>query len=410
MKIWLKYLIGIALGILSVFIIPVESSAAQSVINFIADLVVRFGRYIIIPLIFFSVATSVYKLRNENQLLKTSIWTFSTIIISTLILTAIGLVSALIIKLPRIPISVEKINEVPQFNWQTLLTKLFPYSAAETLLDGSYLLPCFIFAGLIGGAAVSYRNSSKPAITLFESLSEICYTVLTFIIDILCVGMIAIMARWTMNFTHILSLKVYNYLILMLFVDFVLITFVLYPIILRTLCHDHHPYKVIYSSIAPLMISLFSGDTNLALGINMHHGKENLGIRRRINSVSFPLFSIFGRGGAALVQTICFVLIMRSYSYLEITILDALWIGGISFVLSFALAEIPSGGPFFALTIMCSLYGRGFETGYLLLREVAPIVCAFAAAIDCITSIVGTYIVAVKTKMIEPVQDIRKFV
>ncbi len=410
MKIWLKYLIGIALGILSTLIIPVDSSLGQSVINFVADLVVRFGRYIIIPVMFFSVATSIYKLRNENQLLKTSIWTFSTIIISSLILTAIGLVSALIIKLPRIPISVEKINEVPQFNWQTLLTKLFPYSATETLLDGSYLLPCFIFAGLIGGAAVSYRNSSKPAITLFESLSEICYTVLAFIIDVLSVGMVAIMARWTMNFTHILSLKVYNYLILMLFVDFVLITFVLYPIILRTLCHDHHPYKVIYSSIAPLMVSLFSGDTNLALGLNMHHGKENLGIRRRINSVSFPLFSVFGRGGAALVQTICFVLIMRSYSYLEITILDALWIGGISFVLSFALAEIPSAGPFFALTIMCSLYGRGFETGYLLLREVAPIVCAFAAAIDCITSIAGTYIVAVKTKMIEPVQDIRKFV
>lgn len=410
MKIWLKYLIGIALGIISAFVIPVDSPTAQSVLNFISDLVIRFGRYIIIPLLFFSVATSIYKLREENQLLKTSIWTFSTIIISSLGLTLLGIISALLIKLPRIPITVEKINEASQFNWQTLLTKLFPYSALETLLDGSYLLPCFIFAGLVGGAAASDKNDSKVAFSLFESLSKVFYTVLAFVIDILCVGMVAIMARWTINLRHIFELKVYNYLILVLFVDFVLITFVIYPIILRTLCHDHHPFKVIYASIAPLMVAFFSGDTNLTLGLNMHHGKENLGIRRRVNSVSFPLFAIFGRGGSALVQSICFVLIMRSYSYLGITILDVLWITGISFALSFALAEIPSGGPFFAITIMCSLYGRGFETGYLLLRNVAPIICAFAAAIDCITAIVGSYIVAVKNKMLEPIQSVKKFV
>lgn len=410
MKIWLKYLIGIGLGIISAFVIPIDSPNAQSVLNFISDLVVRFGRYIIIPLLFFSVTTSIYKLREENQLLKTGIWTFSTIIISSLLLTFLGILSALIIKLPRIPITVEKINEASQFNWQDLLTKLFPYSALETLLDGSYLLPCFIFAGLVGGAAASDKNASKASFTLFESLSKVFYTVLAFIIDILCVGMVAIMARWTINLRHIFELKVYNYLILVLFVDFVLITFVIYPIILRTVCHDHHPFKVIYASIAPLMVAFFSGDTNFTLGLNMHHGKENLGIRRRVNSVSFPLFAIFGRGGAALVQSICFVLIMRSYSYLGITVLDVLWIAGISFILSFALAEIPSGGPFFAITIMCSLYGRGFETGYLLLRNVAPIICAFAAAIDCITAIVGSYIVAVKNKMLEPVQTIKKFV
>ena len=60
----------------------------------------------------------------------------------------LGLVSALAIKLPRIPITTEKASEVSSFAWQTLITKLFPFSGFESLMDGAYLLPCFIFAYL----------------------------------------------------------------------------------------------------------------------------------------------------------------------------------------------------------------------------------------------------------------------
>ena len=58
---------------------------------------------------------------------------------------------------------------------------------------------------------------------------------------------------------------------------------------------------------------------------------------------------------------------------------------------------------------MCMLYGRGFESGYLLLKNVAPIICAYAAGIDALTSMFGSYIIAVKTKSIQH-QEIKKFI
>ena len=170
-----------------------------------------------------------------------------------------------------------------------------------------------------------------------------------------------------------------------------------------------HPYRVLYASICPFLVAFFSGDTNLALALNLRHGKESLGIKRRINAFSFPLFSIFGRGGAALIQAAGFVLILRSYSSLGIPVLDVLWIAGVSFLLSFALAEIPLGGPFAAITSMCLLYGRGFESGYLLLKNAVPVICAYAAGIDALTAMFGSYIIAVKTKMIHH-QELRKFI
>jgi len=55
------------------------------------------------------------------------------------------------------------------------------------------------------------------------------------------------------------------------------------------------------------------------------------------------------------------------------------------------------------------MYGRGFEAGYLLLKPIAFILCSFAAAIDSLSMIFGTYIVSQKMKTTER-QEISKFI
>ena len=62
-----------------------------------------------------------------------------------------------------------------------------------------------------------------------------------------------------------------------------------------------------------------------------------------------------------------------------------------------------------ALIILCTQYGRGFEAGYLLLKPAIPVICSFAAAIDVVTMMFGTYITARKLDLIEP-KDIKRYV
>ena len=409
MKIWLKYLIGIAIGLLSAIIIPADSAQSLSVLDFIVDLVLRFGRYTLLPVLFFSVATSFFKLREEKLLVRTSLWTGAAILASTLILLLLGFISGLIIKLPRLPVMIEKAAEVTTLEIKPLLSKIFPYSGFEALINGAYLLPAFIFAGFAGAGATSDKTASKAAVTLFDSLSKVCYIVMSFFIEILAIGMVAIMSRWSINFITLAKAKTFLPLFALLFANMLLVAFVIYPLILRTLCHELHPYKVLYANLCSFLTAFFSGDTNLTLVLNMRHGKESLGIRRRINSFSFPLFAIFGRGGSALVSAVCFIYILRGYSTLGISVSDALWVFGMSFALSFILGELPVGGPFVAITTMCSLYGRGYEAGYLLLKDAAPIICCMAAGFDALSAMFGTYVVAVKTKMIEH-KEIHRFI
>ena len=405
----MKYVIGIAIGLVAALILPVNSPHGQEVLDFILNIVIRFGRFILLPLLFFSVATACYKLKEEKRIFKIGAWTVAVIVVTSVILVVLGMLSALIVKLPPIPISVEKVSDIPTLDIKSLITRIFPYSGFQALLEGAYLLPCFIIAGLMGAGASSEKMYGKPGINLFDSMSHICYNVMSFFAEILSVGMIAIMCKWSLEFFALQKAKVFMPLIILLTVDHLIVALVIYPLLTGLICHEKKPYKILYASICPFLVGFFSGDTNLTLPLLMKHGKESLGIKRRANAAVFPLFSIFGRGGAALVQAICFVQIFRSYSLLNIDGKVALWIGGMSFLLSFVLADHSSGGPFFAITIMCIAYGPSFEAGYLLLKGVAPIICAFAAGFDVITAMYGSYIVANKSDYIQPVET-KKFI
>ncbi|MBQ6565696.1 MAG: dicarboxylate/amino acid:cation symporter, partial [Treponema sp.] len=187
------------------------------------------------------------------------------------------------------------------------------------------------------------------------------------------------------------------------------LAFVIYPLIIRLLCGERHPFRVIYASAAPIMAAFISGESNMTLPLLIRHGNESLGIRHRVNGVTFPLFSIFARGGAALVTSVYFIVILKSYSMLEIKMAPVIWIGFWSFLLSFLLGEHPSGGTFLLLTVLCIKYGGGYEAGYLLLRDAAPVLGCFAAAFDALTAMAGSYIVAARTDSIER-QELKKFI
>lgn len=403
MKVWIKYIIGIALGLIVALILPVDNAVMAGVLSFLNDLVIHIGRYVVVPLIFCTTIVSFNKLRSSKLILKTSIWTFSIIIISSLLLTFLGILSILTVKLPRIPITVDTSTDTFVLGVKNMILSLFPFSAFNSILEGSFLLVGFLFAALIGWeSAVNVESTIfKPVFTLADSLSKLFYNIAVFFTEAMSILCIVIMCCWTVSFKSIILSGIYTPMIIMFLVDLILIVGVIYPLIIRYLCHDPHPYRVLYASIAPALLSFISGDSNLVLPLTIRHAKESLGIRRRCGGFTFPLFSIFARGGSALVTTISFILIWRSYSSLSIPFTDVLWIFGVSFGLSFLLGGLPSGCAFILLTILCGKYARGFETSFLLLKPAALIICSFATLFDTITAMFGSYIVAVKTKMIE---------
>lgn len=401
MKVWIKYLIGIALGVVSALVLPLDGAKSSEVLGFLTQLFTNFGRYLVIPIVFSSVIVSICKLRSSKLILKTTIWTFSIIVISSLLLTLVGLLAISIVKLPRIPITIDGAPELVNINLKSLILSLFPLSAFDSLTEGSFLLVSFVFAFLIGWECASEESTYRPIFSFVDALSKLFYNIAVFFTEIMSIFIIAAVCNWTITFRSLLLTGIYTPLIIMLLCTLIFIIGIVYPVIIRYVCHDPHPYKVLFASVAPMLLAFFSTDSNLVLPMNIRHGKESLGIRRRCSGFTYPLFSVFARGGSSLVATICFILIWRSYSSLNMPFADVMWIFFASFGLSFLLGGIPSGGVFILLTILCEAYGKGFETSFHLLKPASLIICSFSTVFDVATAMFGSYIVAVKTKMIE---------
>lgn len=401
MKLWLKYLIGAALGFAAALILPLDSLREAAALSFITDLIIRIGRYALLPLLFFSGIMAVYRMREDSLLLRASLWTGGTILASSVLLTALGFFSILLIRLPRIPITTERVTEIASVGLKGFFQEVFPYSAFEALQKGSFLLPAFVFALIIGFGCCMNHTNIKPVISLTDGLSELFYNVSTVFTELFSAGIVFVMCSWTLQFKSVIKSGVFTPLIIMLCAQFVVLAGIVYPLVTRFVCRNGKPLKILRASIAPFFVALFSGDTNLALPVEIRLGKETLGIRQRVNGFAFPLFSIFARGGTALVSIICFVVIWRSYSTLNIEFFDMLAISLTAFALSFVMGNLPVGGTFMTLTVLCSMFGRGMETGYLLLRPAAAIIGSFAALIDAATAMFGCYIVANNTRTIE---------
>ena len=71
MKIWIKYLIGIALGIIAAFVLPENLLTDTGIVSFLSDIAIRTVRFLLVPLVFFSFTVAVFKLRDTKKFFKT---------------------------------------------------------------------------------------------------------------------------------------------------------------------------------------------------------------------------------------------------------------------------------------------------------------------------------------------------
>ena len=401
MKIWIKYIIGCALGIIATFVFPTDVLNSSELLNIVSDLTIRCGRYILPALLFFSISVAVFQLQKTKMILKTFLLTFLFIILSSVLFSLLGLGSVTLFKMPRIPILVDIVSENVSSGLKENLLRLFPYSGFEVLIDGVFYLPVIVFAILAGAGCAMDKNTSKQAVGLFDSLSRVCFSILSIMVEVLSIGFIAVSCKWFLSFLSIIQTGIYNKLILLLLADFIFIAVIFYPLIVFLLCKEKNPYKILYTSLAPIITAIITGDSNVSLAVALRHTKDSLGIKRRASTITLPFFSVFARGGTALTLIISFIVILKSYSNLSIAPSDIVWITSISCLLSFCLGALPSGGMYTALIIICMQYGRGFEAGYLLLKPAIPLFCSFAAAIDVVTMMFCSYITAHKLKLID---------
>lgn len=396
MKVWIKYLIATFFGVVAAFLLPTDNELVLGILFKLSDFAVHVGRYAVLPAVFFSIVLGIFELRKNRKLLKIALDSIAVVIVTTISLSLVALVLANFLKLTRIPIESEELVRSADLKiWQNLIN-IFPNSPFAAFSDGDYIFPLLVFAGFLGAAFASNEESAKSAIRVFESFSNAFSLILSFFIDFLSIFLPAIAAFWAITFRAEIARGVYTNLFILLSVSAIVLVCVIFPLILKFIFKEEHPFAVLYGSVAGNISAFLSDDINLALGVNLRHNSANFGIPRKINSVCMPVFSVFARAGSAFVAIISFVMIFKSYSSLSLSAMDLLLLFVRTVAISFFLGAIPQGGTFAMLTLLCTLYGGGFEHAYLILNPVAFFLGSIATFIDAATANFGTYVIALK--------------
>ncbi|MDR1930220.1 MAG: dicarboxylate/amino acid:cation symporter [Treponema sp.] len=410
MKIWVKLLIGSILGTVLGFLLPYENTGVLEIFTWLEQFALRIGRYTMIPLLFFALIIAIYELRQDRNFWGLTLKTFAAIIVSAVFVIALGILVTLLFPPARIPIHGEEHIETLSLHIPDAVLQIFPSNVFQTLInDGIFLLPLWIFAFFIALGLSFDKNYSKPVIALGDSLSRIFYHIASFFSETIALMIIALSAYWAIRYHTALRADVFRDLILLLGSFSVVLCFGIFPLFLYFLRPKTNPWVQLYGSLGTALAGFFSGDINFTIPLMIKHVKENLGVRRRANSVTISLFSIFGRAGSAMVAAVAFIVIIKSYSSLGIPREDILTIGIRAFIISFLLARYPGTGAYTALAVLCTDFGRGFEAGYLILKPLAFYLIAVGTFIDVMICSFASYVVG-KTSGFQEDKDIRHFI
>jgi Na+/H+-dicarboxylate symporter len=253
------------------------------------------------------------------------------------------------------------------------------------LFDGGIqLLPLCVLAFFLGMGLSYDRNYTKPVISLIDSLSRIFYHIASFFSEILGLIIIVLAAYWAVQFREALQAGVFRELILLLGIFSAALGFGILPLFLYFIKPKVNPWAALYGSLGPALGGFFSGDINFSIPVIFRHIKENLGVRRRSNTVTVAFFAAFGRAGSAMVAAASFIVIIKSYSSLGITLADVVSIGARATLISFLLARHSDAAAYTALAALCLGYGRGYEAGYLILKPLAFYLIAVGTFLDVI--------------------------
>jgi Na+/H+-dicarboxylate symporter len=394
MKVWIKLLIGAILGIILGHFAPDSQRFINSLV-WLEQFVLSIGRYAIIPVLLFSLAISIYELRQDGQFWPLVIKNLLLIAGISMLVIGIGVLATLAFPPARIPVMAEEQIDVIRLDVAGNIKDLFPYNMFSVLAsEGVYLFPVYVFAFFFGMGLSYDKSYSKPIISITDSLSRIFLYILSFFIEILGFMMIVLSSYWMIRFKGVLQAGIFFDLVFLLGIIAVVLGFGILPLFLFFLRPKVNPWTILYGSLGPAIAAFFSGDINFTLPVLIRHTKDNFGVRRRSNVVSLALFTSFCRAGSAMVAAVAFIFIFKSYSRLGISFSEVMSIGVRAFVISFLLARHPGDGAYTALTVLSIGYGQGFEAGCLILKPMAFYLIAVGTFLDVMIASFAAYAIA----------------
>lgn len=345
-RLWLKVLIGMALGLgVGVILGPsvglVDGAVGATVGNWLAfpgRLFLATIQMIVIPLVVASVIRGLAASENIEQLKKLGVRVTLFFAATTALAAMIGLGIAGLINpgesmtgLRPETTSLEVTDQVPSppsiVQLPDTLLGLLPGNPLDAMVQGQ-MLQIVIFSVIFGIALVSMLPAqSKPMLDLLGSLQEVCMTIVRWAMKLAPIAVFGLMAQLTtkIGLGALLGMAIYVATVL----TGLLVMLLVYLLMLRVFA-GQQPLRFLRDSRDVLLLAFSTSSSATVMPLSIKTAEAQLGVRPSISQFVIPLGATINMNGTALYQSVATVFLAQVYG------IDLSW-GSMALVVAMAV-------------------------------------------------------------------------
>lgn len=313
---------------------------------------------IVVPLVFFTISSSIANMVNLKRLGKILKYVFIVFVITSLISSVFMLFGLSLFDVAKgVNISLS-LGSVDKVNVGEQIVSALTVNDFGNLLSRSNMLPLIIFSCLFGIAVALLKEKSNNLKNTLEVLSEVMMKIVKIIMYYAPIGLCAYFANLVGEFGPELIgsyAKTMIFYYIMCFLYF-LVFYTLYAYI----AGGKKGVRTFYKNILPVVVTSFATQSSLASLPTNLDTTEKMGIPKDIREVTLPIGTTMHMEGSSMgaILKIAFLFSIFGMSF---TGFDTLLIAVLIAVLSsVVMSGIPGGGLIGEMLIV-SLYGLPME-------------------------------------------------
>ncbi|MCD5325239.1 MULTISPECIES: dicarboxylate/amino acid:cation symporter [Pontibacillus] len=382
-----KITIALILGIITGLVF----GEGTSVLSPLGDLLMRLLQFIIIPLIFFTLIVGVNQTKLGN-LGRMGGKMFLYYAVTSALAIVVGLLVANLFE-PGSGITVETSETVEANDYPgvaSVLLNIIPSNIVTAFSEMNLL--GIIFTSLVFGIAISaIRNSDEHGelgehvYKLFNGLNEATFKVMNVILQIIPIGIFAIIAQTVGNQGINTILELGN-MVLVLYVA-ILVQIVLYTILMITF--KMSPREFFSQARTPMITAFVTQSSSGTLPVTLN-AANRLGLSKSLYGFSLPLGATMNMDGAAIRIAVSAVF-AANYTDTTLGFTGMLMIVIVGTLASIGTAGVPGAGIVMIATVFTQV-GLPMEA-VAVLTSIDVLVGMGATALNVTGDLVGTSIV-----------------
>ncbi len=308
MKLWVKILIGFALGAVVGLIV----GPSIAVVKPLGDLFIRLIKMLIVPMVFCSLvvgASSIGDLRKLGRVGgKTIIYFLAT--------TAIAITLAIIFAIIFNPAGGYVLKEVGTYEAKAMpkvadvILNMVPTNPISAMATDN-MLQIIVFALFVGISISLIGEKGKPALNFFDSVAEVMYRIVGMVMNFAPIGVFALIA-WVVGTAGAEVLLPLARVIFVVYFVNILHAVVVYSGAVRIFA-GMSPVQFFKGFFEAMMVAFSTCSSSATLPISMRLAQENLGVPKEIASFVQPLGATINMDGTAIYQGVCAVFIANVF-------------------------------------------------------------------------------------------------